>query len=328
MGTSFEQMALADDASLLAANGFREPRSHAPSDQGIGFVDGAYCAVDEMKISIHDLGFTMSDLTFDAVSVWKGKFFRLADHLDRWERSIRLRKYDSLPVDRAQVRGILIECVRRSQLREAMVYWIATRGVATDSRRDLRSCKNNFMAWSIPYRSIVPRDQLERGGGAHVYVSSVLRQPPESSDPTVKNYARLDFSRALLEAYEHGAEYPVLVDHDGNITEGRGWNIFAVYGATLVSPDRGVLEGITRRTVVELAASAGIDCKLAPIRGSELEGASELFITSTAGGIMPATRVNGKVINDGAPGPVTARIHGLYWALHDDPSYTTPIDYR
>jgi branched-chain amino acid aminotransferase len=220
-----------------------------------------------------------------------------------------------------------MECVRRSQLRNAMVYWIATRGTPTDSHRDLRACKNNFMAWAIPYRSIVPRDQLERGGGAHVYVSTVLRQPPESSDPTVKNYARLDFARALLEAYEHSSDYPVLLDRDGNITEGRGWNIFAVLGETLVTPDHGILEGITRRTVVELAGKAGISCNLGSIKGSELEFAKEIFITSTAGGVMPVTHVNGLVINNGAPGPITVKLHDTYWALHDEPSYTTQVDY-
>lgn len=293
---------------------------------GVGFIDGDYCPRGEMKISVHDLGFMMSDMTYDAAHVWKGKFFRLEDHLDRWERSISRRQYNDLP-DRDRVREIIMECIRRSGLRDSLVYWIATRGTATDQRRGLRTCKNTFLAWAGPFNWIVPREKLERGEGANVYVTSVLRIPPESSDPMVKNFARPDFSRALLEAYEHDSDYPVLVDGDGYITEGRGWNIFALFGGTLISPDRGVLEGVTRRTVLELCEEINVEGKLGRIKGSELADADEVFLATTAGGIMPVTRVDNKNISKGAPGPVTLHLNDMYWALHDDPKYSTPVDY-
>lgn len=294
---------------------------------GVGFIDGEYCPREEMKMSVHDMGFMMSDMTYDAAHVWKGSFFRLEDHLDRWEQSIALRKYTSLPYDRDQVREIIMECVRRSGLRDSLVYWIATRGRTSDQRRDLRTCKNTFMTWAAPFNWVVPREQLEQGKGAKVFVSTVLRTPPESSDPTIKNFARLDFSRALLEAYEHGSEYPVLMDSDGYITEGRGWNIFALYGGNLISPDRGVLEGVTRKTVLELCEKTNVKGKLARIQSDELEKADEVFIATTAGGIMPITEVNDTVIGGGSPGPLTQRLHGAYWKLHDDPAYNTPVDY-
>lgn len=295
--------------------------------EGIGFIDGAYCARHEMKMPVYDLGFMMADMTYDAAHVWKGRFFRLEDHLTRWERSISRRRYTTLPYNKEQVRDIILECVRKSGYRDALVYWIATRGVPSDHRRDLRTCQNRFMAWAAPFHWMVPPEQLERGEGANIYISSVLRTPPESSDPEVKNFARIDFSRACLEAYDHGSEYPVLLDLDGNVTEGRGWNIFALSGGTLISPDRGVLDGVTRKTVLELCRLGNIEGKLGRIRAEDLLRADELFLATTAGGIMPVTRVNDTVIRNGAVGPVTKRLTEQYWAMHEDPALNTPIDY-
>jgi branched-subunit amino acid aminotransferase/4-amino-4-deoxychorismate lyase len=185
------------------------------------------------------------------------------------------------------------------------------------------------MAWAGPFNWIVPKEKLARGEGANLHVaSSVLRTPPESSDPTVKNFSRLDFAMALLEAYGHGSEYPVLLDAEGYVTEGRGWNLFALFGGRLVSPDRGCLEGVTRATVLELCKKTNVKGELGRIRGDELGKADEIFLSSTAGGVMPATHLDGAPIGNGQPGPVTLRLSDLYWALHDDPTYATAVDYR
>lgn len=292
---------------------------------GVGYIDGEYCAKEDMRLPVADLGFLLSDMTYDALHVHKGSFFRMDDHLDRWERSIAKRRFSSLPHDRDGVRDVLMECVRRSGLRESMVYAIATRGAAMDGLKDLRSCENRFMAWAVPYYGVIPEDRME--DGIDIMVSSVLRTPPEAIDPTVKNFARIDFSNALLEAYDRGCEHAVLLDRDGNVTEGRGWNIFALHGGRLVSPDDGVLEGITRRTVIELAQQTNIKAELGKIKADELRAADEVFMTSTAGGIMPIRKIDDQVIGTGNRGPVTKRLTDMYWALHDDPDYTTPVDY-
>lgn len=299
----------------------------ADLSQGVGYINGEYMPRGDMKISVHDLGFMMSDMTYDAAHVWKGKFFRLEDHLDRWERSIGKRRYSNLP-SREKVREIVFECVRRSGLRDSLVYWIATRGTATDQRRDLRTCKNTFMAWAGPFNWIVPKKLLDEGKGANLYISSIMRTPPESSDPTVKNFSRLDFSRALLEAYEHNSDYPVLLDGDGNVTEGRGWNLFALFDGHLISPDSGVLEGVTRATILDLCKKTNIKGELGRITGDQLASSDEVFLATTAGGVMPVTHVNGKPLGGGSIGPVTSRLRDLYWKLHDDPKYNTLVDYR
>ncbi len=292
---------------------------------GVGYIDGEYCAKQDMRLPVGDLGFLLSDMTYDAVHVHKGRFFRLEDHLDRWERSIGIRRFTTLPLGRGGVRDVLMECVRRSGLRDSMVYLIATRGAALDGLKDLRHCENNFMAWAVPYYGVIPQDRME--DGVDIIVSSVLRTPPESIDPTVKNFARIDFANALLEAYDRGCEHAVLLDRDGHVTEGRGWNIFALHGGRLVSPEGGVLEGITRRTVVELCRQTNVKAELGVLSADDLRDADEVFMTSTAGGIMPVRKVDDRLIGAGARGPVTKRLTDLYWALHDDPAHATAVDY-
>ncbi len=250
---------------------------------GVGYIDGEYHPTSDVKIPISDLGFMMSDVIHDAAHVWKGSFFRLDDHLDRFERSVA-GLHMTLQHSRAEIVDIVMECVRLSGLRDSLVYLIATRGVPPAGRRDLRTCTNRFIAIAYPFRWHLPLEQMETG--AHVVISSVLRIPPESVDPTIKNFNRLDFSRALFEAYNQGSEYPLLLDHEGNIK--------AEFG--IIKPD-------------------------------DLRAADEAFLTSSAGGIMPITKVDDKVIGNGSPGPLTLRLKDLYWALHDEPKYSSPVAY-
>ena len=292
---------------------------------GMGYMDGAYLAVAEMRLPVTDMGFQLGDMCYDVIHVHKGRFFRLKDHLDRWEHSVAERRYTSLGLNREQVGDILNGCVARAGLTEAMVTFVATRGSPSTAHKDLRTCTNRFMVWALPYYTVFSGPEADKG--SDIVVAETVRIPPESVDPTIKNFGRLDFVRALFEAYDRDAKYAVLLDQDGNLTEGRGWNIFVLNGGALMSPDRGVLQGITRKTVVELTRTLNIDCRLTKVPVNALREADEVFITSTAGGIMPVRSVDKKLIGDGLPGPVTMRIRDKYWKLHEDPDYSTPVRY-
>jgi branched-chain amino acid aminotransferase len=118
---------------------------------GIGFIDGKFMPLAELKLPVTDMGFQLSDMCYDAVHVWNGRFFRLNNHMDRWERSVAARHYDSLGYGRAQVIDILHGCVARAGLRDSMVSCIATRGTPASGQKDLRTCKNRLIAWAAPY---------------------------------------------------------------------------------------------------------------------------------------------------------------------------------
>jgi len=296
------------------------------NSNGVGYIDGRYCPRSELSIPISDLGFLLGDTTYDALHVHEGSFFRLDDHLERFESSMQRRGFTSVGLNREQMVDVLSECVRRSQFREAMVMMIVTRGDPSGSSKDLRTCKNRFIAWAAPYYNIVSDEQMENG--LPIIVSKVQRIPPESVDPTVKNFGRLDFCDALMEAYGRGCDHAVLLNAQGEVTEGRGWNIFTYRNGELISPEAGVLEGITRRTIIELAERGNLKARTGRISEVDLKQAEEVFITSSAGGVMPVTRIDDSPVGDGSPGPVTRRLEALYWASHADPAFSTPISYE
>ena len=293
---------------------------------GIGFIDGEYMPFSELRIPVTDMGFQLADMCYDAVHVWKGRFFRLDDHLARFQMGLQKRRYGTLGYDIEAIADVCNGCVARLGAEDAFVMLIATRGTPMGANKDLRSCQNRLIAWALPLHTIVSDEEMENG--CDIVIADTMRIPPEAVDPTVKNFGRMDFVGALFEAYDRKADYAVLLDAEGCVTEGRGWNIFALRQGALLSPDDGVLEGITRKTVLELSADLNIDGRLARITADELRGADEVFLTSTAGGIMPVKSIDKKIVGDGAPGPVTQRLTELYWKLHGDPELTTPVNYQ
>jgi branched-subunit amino acid aminotransferase/4-amino-4-deoxychorismate lyase len=291
---------------------------------GAAFVEGRFVPVAEARVPILDWGFLRSDATYDVAHVWRGSFFRLEDHLDRFERGME-RLHMSLPYDREEIRDVLVECVRLSGLRDAYAEVICTRGVPPQGSRDPRDCENNFFAFVVPFVWIADPDRQVRG--LHATIARVQRIQTQSVDPTVKNYHWLDLEVGLYEAYERGGETVILVDGDENVVEGPGFNVFAVKDGGIFTPSRGVLEGITRKTAIELAAELGIPLEARPVPADEVRMADEVFITSTAGGIIPITTVDGRSVGSGEPGPVTWRLREAYWDLHRDPRFTHPVRY-
>ncbi|MCT8972667.1 aminotransferase class IV [Microbaculum marinisediminis] len=289
---------------------------------GCAFFDGRFCAIEDARISVLDWGFLRSDATYDVVHVWKGRFFRLDRHLDRFFASAETLKL-AIPHSRDAVAAILAECVRRSGLEDAYVEMVITRGVSPTFSRDPRDAVNRFFAFAIPFGWIL-RPQ-EREAGLAVAVARTQRIGAASVDPTVKNYHWLDLVMGLYEAYDKGAGTVVLPDDAGNVTEGPGFNIFAVRDGRVATPAAGVLHGITRLSALELLAEAGIATETRAVPLDELRAADEIFATSTAGGIMPVTSLDGSPVGDGRPGPVTRDLIAAYWVAHARPDWSTAV---
>jgi branched-chain amino acid aminotransferase len=136
----------------------------------------------------------------------------------------------------------------------------------------------------------------------------------------------MDLVTGMLDAYDRGHHTAILVDEDNNVSEGPGFNIFSVDENGINTPDHGVLEGITRQTVIDLAKELNIKVNKKPITIKMLKSSEELFATSTAGGVMPITKISGKDINKGTVGDITRKIHKLYWEKHSDPDWSTSIN--
>jgi branched-chain amino acid aminotransferase len=289
---------------------------------GIAYIDGKFLPVEQAAIPVLDWGVTRSDATYDVVGVWNRRFFRLDDHLDRFYQSLAHLRLDP-GLGRSEIIAILTRCVAMAGLDNAYVSMTCTRGRPPMGSRNPLLCKNRFYAFAVPYVWIVASELQERG--ATLWISDIARIPPASVDPRVKNYHWLDLVQAQFEALDHGAELAVVGDGAGNVTEGHGFNIFAVKDGKVQTPVEGTLRGITRRSVIEICQSLGIACEERLLPKTSVLAADELFATSTAGGVMPITKVNGVPLGDGEPGAITRRIKDTYWAWHADPQLTTPL---
>lgn len=298
----------------------------AARGSGLAFIDGNFVPLEGARIPITDVGFERADCTYDVVGVWNGRFFRLDDHIDRLFRGCeRLRLVP--PYSREQVREILMTLVGRSGLRSSFVRFTVTRGVPSPGERDVRKYVPRMYAYAMPYVWIVPPDEQLRGVSVSV-ARSTERNSVRAFDPTVKNHQWGDVTRALLEAYDRGTLQALLLDEEGNVTEGPGYNVFALVDGVLRTPDKGVLLGVTRKTVLEIADADGLRTKIGPLPPSDLTRAEEVFLTSTAGGILPITTVDGHEIGTGRPGERTLSIRRRYWELHSDSTHTTEIHYE
>lgn len=292
--------------------------------KGAAYVRGQYMPIAEAAIPITDWGFLRSDATYDVVTVWNGAFFRLDAHLERFLRSCRRWRLDpGLTPD--QIAAVLTQCVRLSGLRASYVEMICTRGQPPWGSRDPRQAVNQFYAFAVPYVWIANAEQREEG--LHLAISDVQRIPAVSVDPTAKNYHWNDLTMGLLGALDAGADSVLLVDATGHVVEGPGFNVFCIGHGTLVTPAEGMLEGITRRTVVEMAHRLGLPVEIRALPADELRRAQEVFISTSGGGVLPVTRVDQQTIGDGRPGPITRRLVQTYWDWHTDPAYSVPIDY-
>lgn len=290
--------------------------------EGIAWIDGAFVPLSQARIPILDRGFVRSDATYDVAHVRDGSFFRLGDHIDRFFESMSGLRM-SVDLTREDIAGILTECVRRSGLRDAYVQMTCTRGVPPKGARDPRLCENRFYAFVQPFVWIATPEMQTKG--ISLVISDIQRIPPEAVDPRIKNFHWLDLTMGIFDAYDRGALVSVLIDGEGNVTEGAGFNVFAIKGNALITPDRGVFEGMTRRTVLELASSQGCDVQCRSLSPAELSGADEIFISSTAGGIMPVTTLDDRPVGTGQPGARTLKLKDTYWELHADPNYAHAV---
>ena len=297
----------------------------SPLPAGVAYIDGRYMPVAEAAIPIIDWGYRRSDVTYDVVGVRRGAFFRLHDHLRRFRASMDTFRLKPRETD-AEIEGALRECVRRSGLRDAYVAMDCLRGRPPPGMPYHPAYARNYLAvFAIPWINVMSEEM--QGRGAHAVVAETVRIPSASVDPRAKNFHWADLTRGQFEAHDRGADFCILLDERGDVTEGPGFNVFVVTDGKVATPDAGVLEGITRRSVIELCAELGIDCAVRPVPAGELREADEIFFSTTAGGVMPVARIDGRVMGNDRPGPVSMRLRETFWAKRAAGWHASPIDY-
>ena len=300
--------------------------SNNPFARGVAYVEGQYVPLHEARIPLLDQGFLHSDLTYDVPAIWDGRFFRLDDHLDRFERSCAKLRLKS-PLPRKEMRYRLIEMAATSGIRDAYVMMIVTRGLRYVRQYAPEDCENFCYLMVMPYLWVMDEETQKKGGSA-VIARTVRRVPPGAIDPTVKNLQWGDLTRGLLEARDRGAMYPILTDGDANITEGSGFNVILIKDGKLYTPRKGVLEGVTRLSVLELAEKLGYPHVMDDVPVELAYDCDEILFVTTAGGVMPITRLDGQPVGSGDVGPISKALWKAYWDAHRDPELSFEIAYK
>ncbi|MEM1247966.1 MAG: aminotransferase class IV [Acidobacteriota bacterium] len=314
---------------LIEAGQIIGSHEQTPADpafaQGTAHTQGQYRPIDEGVVPIQDMGFIHADAAYDVVSASAGYLFRMQEHLDRFNASCEKFHLENPYTDEETVE-ILTNLVKLAGLRDAYIWWAVTRGKMLGERGSMEF-ENRFYAFVTPYLFIM--NDAQRRNGANLIISQDYRRiPPDSVDPTAKNFHWMDMKLSVFEAAGRGGDWSVLTDGEGLLTESPGCNIFLIHDGVVKTPATGCLEGITRQTVLELATDLGLETVVGDVYASELESCDEAFLTSTAGAIMPASHVNGAALAPHAgPGELTTQLHNLYWERRWDGWHGEAIDY-
>lgn len=293
---------------------------------GAAWMNGHVLPISQATIPVNDWGLVHSDITYDVVPVINGAFFRFEEYLSRFFSSMESLYLDP-GMNKSEVQKALHQMVSQSGLRDSYVAMVCSRGrPKIPGSRDPRDCENHFFAWCVPYVHVIKPEIIDQGATAWIS-QNVYRIPEESVNPRVKNYHWGDFTQGIFEAKDNKYETVILLDFDGNVTEGPGFNVFAVKDGVLITPDRGVLAGVSRKTVLEIADYLGIGTSIRPLSVDELLAADEVFLSSSGGGVIPIVRVNETIYGNGVKGPISVRLNETYWQWTTLEKYRDPINY-
>ena len=293
----------------------------AQTQDPIVYVNGEFVPECEAKISVFDHVVLYGDGVYDTLCAWNYQVFKLDEHLDRLYESAHAVKLE-IPLAKQALKEVVLEVVRSNQLRNAYVKIIATRGVGAQPLMSPYNCTPGLIVFAVPYMSLVDGKE---GKGIRMIVSSLRRIPDECLSSKIKSCNYLNHILMRMEANEAGADDAIELDTEGYVCEAPGYNVFMVKGGAIHTPRDNILVGVTRATVLELAAEAGIPVVEGRIQPFDLYNADEMFLSSTAGGIFAVGELDGRAIGDGRMGPVTHRMRDGYQALLESGAKSTPV---
>jgi branched-chain amino acid aminotransferase len=270
------------------------------------WIDGELVPAEKAAISVYDHGLLYGDGVFEGIRFYQRNIFRLAQHLDRLWDGARAIMMD-LPVTREEMTGAIVETLRRNGLDDGYVRLVVTRGEG-DLGLNPTLCKKPTVFMIVSRIQLYPRELYEKG--LPIITAGTRRVAPDTFSARAKSLNYLNNIMAKINANNAGVLEALMLNHEGYVVEATADNVFLVHDGVLVTPPTwiGALRGITRDTVIELARKAGIEVREEPFSTYEVYTADEMFLTGTAAEIIPVTKVDGRVIASGEPGPVTKRL--------------------
>lgn len=277
------------------------------------YINGEYFSKDDAKISVYDHGLLYGDGVFEGMRIYGGKVFRLREHLVRlWESAASIGL--QIPITMDQLTGDVNECVGRNQLQEGYIRLVVTRGSGALGLDPFR-CSNPQIIIIADKISLYPEELYENG--LELVTASTIRNHPAALSPRIKSLNYLNNILAKMEGLKAGCVEALMLNHVGQVAECTGDNLFIVKSGRLLTPpiDAGILEGITRNAVLELAVEAGIETLETTLTRHDIYIAEECFLTGSAAEVIPAVKLDGRLIGSGKPGPITRQLNEAFRKL-------------
>jgi len=277
------------------------------------YIDGKLFDKEEAKVSVFDHGLLYGDGVFEGIRSYNGKVFRLDEHLDRlWEsaKAIALK----IPMTKEEMAKALIDTLNVNGIKDGYIRLLVTRGVGTLGIDPNKSARPSVVIITDSI-SMYPPELYEKG--MEIITSSVPRVAPAALSPRVKSMNYLNNILAKIEAIRSGCPEALMLNHKGDVAECTGDNVFIIRKGVLYTPslDAGVLEGVTRNAVMEVARAAGIEVREVTLTRHDVYVADEFFLTGTAAEVIPVVKIDGREIGDGKPGPITLKLKEQFHKL-------------
>jgi len=271
----------------------------------VTYVNGTFVPKEEAKVSVYDHGYLYGDGIFEGMRAYEGRIFRLEQHLDRLFESARYLMLE-IPLSRDELRAAILETVRRCGLRDAYIRPVISRGVG-DLGLDPRKCRRATVVIIVDTIQLYPKEAYERGLRAITATTRKVR--PDALSPQAKTLNYLNNIMARLEANQAGVEEAIMLTADGYVCECSADNLFIVRAGAVWTPPAylGILKGITRGAIIELAAKIGVPLAEQVFTLHDVYTADECFLSGTGAELGPVVEVDARPIGTGRPGPLSAR---------------------
>jgi branched-chain amino acid aminotransferase len=275
------------------------------------YIDGQHYAKEDAKISVYDHGLLYGDGVFEGIRSYSGKVFRMEAHLDRLWSSAKAILL-TIPMSREEMAAAIEKTLAVNSIKDGYIRVVVTRGSGTLGL-DPNRCGRPQVIIITDSISLYPEELYRKG--LEIVTVSVLRNHPAALSPRIKSLNYLNNILAKLEGLQAGCVEALMLNHKGEVAECTGDNVFLVRNGELFTPslESGILEGVTRDAVIELAKAAGMAVHEVPLTKHDVHIADECFLTGTAAEVVPVVKVDGRVIGCGAPGPIT---RGLIERFH------------
>jgi branched-chain amino acid aminotransferase len=266
------------------------------------YISGKFFPQEDAKISVFDHGLLYGDGVFEGLRAYNGKVFRLDEHITRLYESAKAI-WLTIPISPEQMADAVNESVRINQIKDGYIRLVVTRGAGTLGL-DPNRCSNPQVIIIADAISLYPKELYEKG--LEIVTVSVQRMHPAALNPRIKSLNYLNNVLAKIEGLQAGCIEALMLNHKGEVAECTGDNIFLVRRGSLWTPplEAGILEGVTRDAVIEIARAAGIEVHEAPLTKHDVYVADECFLTGTAAELIPVVKVDSRTIGTGKPGPM------------------------